>query len=457
MSKLAHKKAWQRDRALVLHEAFTAMEAAVQSGAVAPGKAVAAVRRSLNGRMVGTPPRPLRVSVPTVYNNLKRWRDGGRTPEALLLGYVKPASTKPAALVAEVQRRATMPGMANFSVVIAGLKKDFTAGKSIQGLGTWQDLWRAHPRTKHLPLPQRAPEMTAFVSDSTLRSWAPDKVTRAGGVLGTAAAKGLLPYVSLNYSILKKCQLYTLDDVRLDLIVIDDATGRAIEVVCYIMMEVASRLIGGYVMKPAHAIRAEDVDELVAYTLSALGVGRGHTTHIKFERGTVACSEAAQRVLEGATGGALQIHRTSMNGGIRWVGAPAERKSGNAAGKAVIESFNRKLHLMLMDLPGQRGNRWENQPATLGFTGGRNKDGSSSTHAGSLIAEAEKLARGNLLAQGRVRLKLPMLYLSELHTIFKGAIQRHNAEPGHDYQGHGHYAERETAPGVWEKTDHLSA
>ncbi|MDD2763460.1 MAG: hypothetical protein PHE83_05740 [Opitutaceae bacterium] len=458
MAKLAQKKAWQRDRALVLHEAFTALEAALQSGAAEPRKAIAACARALQGRLVGEgdTAKPLRASLSTLYREVARWRAGGRTAEALLLKYQKPGAAKPAALVQEVQRRATMPGMANFSVVVHGLAKDWAAGKPIPGLGTWREWWRKDPRTRVLPLPERAPELFGFVSRSTFYSMRPDRPTMLAGTLGAAAARTALPYVSMNYAKLRKGELYTLDDVRLDLIVIDDATGRAIEVICYLMMEVPSRLIGGYVMKPANAIRAEDVDELVAYTLGAIGIGVGYPTHIKFERGTIACSEAAQRVLEGASEGRIRVHRTGMNGGIRWVGAPAERKSGNAAGKAVIESFNRKLHLLLMGLPGQRGNRWDTQPATLGYTGSVNRDGSSSTHAGSLISQAEKLAQFNLLAGGRCRLSLPMLYLSELHTLFKRAIEAHNTSAGHNYQGHGHYAERETAPGVWQRIDTIS-
>jgi len=458
MKPLANNKDWQRERALLLHEAFTELEAAEAVGAATANKFFAALQARYKGKLLGKGKRAklLKLSLGTCYHALQKWRANGRTPEAILLNYNAAPSKLPAAFVAEIHRRATLPGAFNHSRVWKSIEQDWRAGKELKGLGTWQDFWRTCSRTRDLPLPHQAPELTVVMARSTFYELQPERVIKAAGTKGTAAAKAHLPYVSLNYAKLRKCELYALDDVRLDLIVIDDATGRVIEVVCYVMIEAAARRIGGYVLKPANAIKAEDVDELLAHVLGTVGIGRDYATHIKFERGTIACSQAAQLVLEGATGGRLRVHRTDMIGGIRWVGSSAERKTGNAAGKAVIESFNRTLHLMLQHLPGQRGNRYENQPATLGFTGMVNKDGSARTHRGSLVGEAEKLAQFNLLASAaeatsvaRCRLQLPMLYLSELHGIMREVIKQYNAEPGHAYQGHGAFAQIETAPGVW--------
>jgi hypothetical protein len=211
---------------------------------------------------------------------------------------------------------------------------------------------------------------------------------------------------------------------------------------------VASRYLVAYVLKPKNAISQDDVDELLAYGMQApgFGIGVGYTTHIKFERGTIACSEAAQTTLEAASNGRIKIHRTSMDGSIRWAGSPRDKSSGHAVGKAVIESFFRRLHLALMQLKGQRGNKWANQPQNLGY------EGAGKLTPGSLAAEAEKLARLQMIAGKRISLRLPMLHLRDVDAAVKEALRMHNTEPGHDYSGHGTFEQAEVAPGVWQET-----
>lgn len=474
MSTLATSKAWQRQRALALHNAFQAAARRMQAEGLTIAKTLDQLLATLHGTTVrfngpsGTDLKPLKISRGSLKDNWYRWTKPGihqHKPESLLLDY-NPGhgpsckGAMPAALIAELHRRATLPGMAHISVVEKSLRDDWKAGRTIPGLGDWQT-WYAN---KYGPdaLQQLLNGPTGTVpefpfSSSTFYKHQPSKKERALGNKGFAAFRNSSAYVSLNYSKLRKCELFVLDDVRLDLIVIDESTGQPIELKGYIMMEAGSRYIVGYVLKPANAIKQEDVDELIAYSLSAAGIGRDYTTHIKLERGTVAMSEAAQTLLEAATHGRIKIHRTSMDGGVRWIGSPRDKASGHWAGKAVIESFMRKLHLALMHLPAQRGNKFENQPANLGLEGFTAK-GPSLT-PGSLLAEAQKLATFQLtINQGRsenvrLRLSLPMLYLYQLETIFRDAIKRHNTEPGHNYQGHGTFREAEVQPGVWQRTN----
>ena len=252
----------------------------------------------------------------------------------------------------------------------------------------------------------------------------------------------------MDYSRLRKCELFMLDDVRLDLLCINESSGKAVEVKCYIAMEVASRCIVAFFLKPKDAVTQENVDELVAHMLQVpgFGIGRDYVTHIKFERGTVACSDAAKQTLEGVTHGRLKILRTSMDGGVTWVGAPRDRSSGHAAGKAVIESFMRRLHHSLLHLPGQIGNKWANTPASVGY---------GSNSPGSLVAESERLAKFALEfgrnGVHRLRLQLPMLYLMQVESAVRDAIDKHNHEPGHNYADHGEFTQAEVAPGVWEE------
>lgn len=444
----ANTTAWQRKRALMLDAQFRLLQPRIEAGCKLTPQLESLVY-ALDGATCDG--KPLRLSVPTLRRAWQRWTAGGRTPESLLLEYKSGALQTPRELIAEYQRRATQPGCKENSVAINSLRNDWLSGKPLPGVGTWKDWWRKSPKTKHLPMPDAPPEFFDVVaSQSTFYRHAPGIAIKAAGTMGRGEARKHLPYVKLNYTQLRRGELYTLDDVRLDVVCIDDATGRVTTVICYIMMEVGSRYIPAYLVKPAESIKAEDVDELVAYTLQTCGVGDGYTTHILFERGTVACSENAQLVLEGASEGELKIHRTGMVGGVQWIGAPAEKKRGNSSAKGCIEAFNRQLHLLLKDLPGQRGNHYDTQPSVLGYTGQRNKDGSHATHKGGLVHEAERLAQFDISTGRRLRLQLPFLYFSEIERAMRAAIKRHNAEPGHNYSGHAKRRHVETAPGVWE-------
>lgn len=443
---IAHAKDWQRERALILHNAFIEAKREIELEGRKLLQALAGVHGRVSARVLSNG-KFLRVGnlvrgrSATLVRAWYDWQSGGCKPEALLQEKKGFAAKMTPELVREFQRRCTMPGCMNFSAAIKSLKDDWSRGEHVPGLGD-----RFEWCFKHGLNANEVPEFP--ISDKTFYRWKPSKRERALGTRGVAAMRQVASFVDMDYSKLRKCELFTLDDVRLDIICIDERTGYAVEVVCYILMEVASRSIVAWLMKPANAIKQEDVDELVAYGLQCegYGIGKDYVTHIKFERGTVACSESAKLALEGASEGRIKIHRTSMDGGVRWIGAPADKASGHAAGKAVIESFNRKLHLALMNLPGQRGNKFENQPSNLGYVGPKQ------VTPGSLIAEAQKIDRFNFLSGGRCRLNMPMLYLMELHKAVRDAIDKHNHEDGHDYNDHGTFAQAEVAPGVWKET-----
>lgn len=433
-------KSWQRQRAALLQEAFQAAALAVEKEGITVKAALEDVARAMSGRILPGG-RFIRCSLPTIRREWDTWNAGGRTADALLHNYRGSGAKVTAALVREFQRRATLEGVLNVSAAIISMQRDWVVGRAIDGLGTRAE-WNL---LNGLP-----PDATSDfpVSTRTLYRWKPGKAERAAGVHGLARMRAVSSYVDMDYSKLRKCELYTLDDVRLDILCVDESSGKVVEVVCYMLMEVASRFMVAYVLKPKNAIRQEDVDELLAYGLQAPGFGIGvdYTTHIKFERGTIACSEPARLALEGSSHGRIKVHRTSMDGGIRWVGAPKDKAAGHAAGKAVIESFFRRLHTALMTLPGQRGNRYDNAPQNLGY------NGPGDLTPGSWAAEAEKLATLQVAAGSRTTLKLGGLYLRELDQAVRAALHQHNTEPGHDYTGHGAFEQAEIAPGVWQET-----
>lgn len=455
--------AWQRERIGILHAAFTELAESMQSEGTPLVASLEGLQARLDGQALGDGKHFLRASVKTLVRLWYQWEKGGRRGSALAHQHGSPKHVHmlPDRLIAEVQRLASVESGARDKhqngVESAAIWKDLArrwyAGESLPGVGTWQEWWaQRHPT---LAMPNIIPDFP-WCKRTICRATGAKVIKRMGNI-GRAAANKHLPSMDRDYSKLRKCELYTLDDVRLDFVAIDEITGRVVEMVAYILIEVASRSIVAFLVKPVDAIKAADVDELLAHGLQAdgYGVGVGYTTHIWFERGTVACSEAAQRVLESFSDGAIKIHRTSMDGGVRWVGAAADKASGHSAGKAAIESFNRNLHRRTLHLPGQRGNNFSNQPANLGVGDKSAKDASKSERRTAKF-EAEKLAQFKItaLAAGAdARIKLPFCTCTEAQRHVAAAVKDHNIERGHSMQGFHRITEAELAPGVWQEVE----
>ena len=450
---------WQRDRALRIHSAFTALELSMVNERAPLVESLEVLAARLDGTALDGG-RVLRASWRTLRTLYYKWRDGGRKATAIISDYKSPNHIlrMPDELAKEVQKLATTKTGArdkNGNAIEApairkALQKRWWAGEALPGLGTWQEWWaNVHPA---LPLPANPPVFPW--GDKTIARRMGAKALRRMGNIGHAAALKHMPSMKRDYSKLRKCELYTLDDVRLDLIALCELTGKPVDVVLYVLMEVASRSIVSFVLKPKNAIRAEDVDEMIAHGLQAdgFGIGIGYPTHIWFERGTVACSEAAQRVLEAGSDGGIIIHRTSMDGGVSWIGSAADKASGHSAGKAAIESFNRNLHRYLLHLPGQRGNNYANMPANLG-AGDPNLKDASKSERGTLAHSAELLGQFKITAAllgHSADLKLPLLTISQLQQEVRKVMQEHNDRRGHDFQGFHFDTEAEVAPGVWQ-------
>lgn len=456
---LHRTSAWQRDRAARLHQAFVTLELSMANEGAPLVSSIEKLACIMDGTQLAGG-RLLRASAKTLIALYYKWANGGCKASALLVQYSSPAhiTRLPDELAAEIQKLATTKTGARDKngngieapAIRKALQKRWWAGEALPGLGTWQQWWAAnHPA---IPLPVNPPEFPW--SDKTILRKMGPKALRRLGSQGHAAALKHMPSMKRDYSKLRKCELYTLDDVKLDLIALCELTGKPVDVVIYVLMEVASRSIVSFVLKPKNAIRQEDVDEMLAHGLQAdgFGIGVGYPTHIWFERGTIACSEAAQRVLEAGSEGGIVIHRTSMDGGVSWIGSAKDKASGHSAGKAAIESFNRNLHRYLLHLPGQRGNNFSNMPANLGAGDPNLKDASKSDR-GTLAHEAEKLAQFKLTAAllgHSADLKLPLLTISQLQQEVRKVMQEHNDRRGHDFQGFHHVTEAEVAPGVWQ-------
>lgn len=449
---------WQRQRVALIGDEFTKLHAAIEHESAPLVAGLQAISARLHGKKLENA-HTLKASTKTLTTLWYHWLKNHRNAIALLPDYKskKHRNLLPDLLTNEIQRLASnntggrdkhQNGM-EAANIYKRLCKIWESGKALPGIGTWQDWWEAN--RPGLPLPFVAPDFP-WCEKTVSRRMPPKAISRMGN-LGHAAALKHLPSMDRDYSKLRKCELYTLDDLRLDIAAIDDTTGRLCEITAYILMEVSSRSIVSFLVKPNDAIHAEDVAELLAHGLQAegFGVGVDYQTHIWFERGTVACSQAAQRVLEQFSNSAIKIHRTGMDGGVRWIGAPTDKASGHSAGKAAMESFNRNLHRRLEHLPGQRGNNFSNQPANLGVGDAQVKDPSRSGK-NTLRAASEKLAQFKLtaLAAGAdANLKFDLLLASQIASEVAAAIRDHNSERGHSMQGFHTITEAEVAPGQW--------
>lgn len=462
MSTLVKSPTWQIDRASRLHQEFTKVAQSIELERSNVTTCLMETAERLSG-IVLAGGKPLKASYKTVVRWWYKWLAGGKKSAVLVCDYQSPkhVKTMPRELVREIQRIASskVGGQDKNGKGVEApwirkqLEQRWHAGECLPGLGTWQTWWENNHAA--LPLPPKPPEFPW--SDKTVSRKMGSKVIQKAGNIGLASAGRDLPKMRRNYSKLRRCEFYMLDDVRLDLVAMDELTGRVVEVVCYVLMEVSSRCIVAFVMKPKDAIRAEDVDELIACGLQAdgFGIGIGYVTHIWFERGSVACTEAAQRVLEAGSEGGIQIHRTRMNKGTSWAGAAADKAVGHSAGKAAMEAFNGKLHDLLRHLPGQRGNTRDNQPLNLGVGDSEAKNPGRSQRD-SVRMEAERLQQIRLtaLAQGvDAKIKLPILTIAELHVEMTKALRLYHGTRGHDMQGFHTVTEAEVQPGVWMQTE----
>ena len=326
----------------------------------------------------------------------------------------------------------------------AALRKfqlDWFAGREVPGFGKPDALQTS------LPLP---------VSEKWLFARMPGKAAKVQGSRGVFAAKtsGLLAAPALNTDTLRLREIILFDDKRLDMKVLDDDTGEQTDVVLYIAMDAGTREILGYLMRGAGNVREADVDGLVAFTLSRCGFAlpqhAGYGTTLKFERGTVACSETRERMIKNLCPG-INVSRTTMIGGANGGGQWSQVATGNFFGKAKLESFMAVLDRYTRQLAGQRGNNYSNQPAMLGDTvltaKAMRTSGYQSKHTAleeavlnAQLGRALDWAKtGDTLAAAdacaRQGVKTPLLWMWQLHQAIQEIIVWHNAERGTRKEG----------------------
>lgn len=404
-----------------------------------------------------------RPSRATVYLWAKRTRLAGGIEAAPIEAYAEERKGRNMAALKKDVPEEFLAAMKSLSAQegsnAAALRKfrlDWFAGREVPGFGI------PDTRQTELPLP---------VSEKWLMQRMAGKAAKVQASRGVFAAKvaGLLAAPALNTESLRLREIILFDDKRLDMKALDDDTGEQTDVILYIAMDAGTREILGYLMKPAGSVREADVDGLVAFTLSRCGFAlpqtAGYATALKFERGTVACSESRERMIKNLCPG-IEVSRTSMIGGANGGGQWSQVATGNFFGKAKLESFMAVLDRYTRQLSGQRGNNYANQPAMLGDTvltaKAMRTTGYQRKH--TMLEEAvlnAQLGRaldwaqtGEVLpaaqACERSGVKPPNLWMWQLHQAIQEIIVWHNAERGTRKEGRATvWVTRADGTGTW--------
>lgn len=353
--------------------------------------------------------------------------------------HVRARLSVPEEFLAAVRSKALEPGVRFWSAACRYFELRWMRGETVPGLGK-----RA---TADAPFP---------FTTKQLRKFQPSKAARemAGRSRFHAKVAGLLPALPVGSRNLRLRERIVLDDKRLDIVCLDDETGRPVTLTLYIAMDEGTRQILGYLLREDGAVRQTDVEALTAFILRVCGFAghaAGYATTLKFERGTVAISPARQRLLEMLFPGQLVIERTKMLGGHNVRGDFAQTPSGNFFGKGKLESFMATLDRYTTHLAGQRGNVYRNTPLMLGdlLTTPEKLAHPNYKAKGTMIEEAVLCGQaaqaifygknGNLpgaaAASAATGVRGPLLFTSELNGAVQTVIAFYNAERGHRREG----------------------
>lgn len=188
---------------------------------------------------------------------------------------------------------------------------------------------------------------------------------------GESAAREFLPQVLGTRRGLRFLEKVTFDDLRLDWLVFNPATGRAEELWLLIARDEATAMVLGFVMHLATAtadgkashLGAQQMKELAAQLLQTYPLPP-YVVHWVVERGTATLSAGVQAALGELLNHRIQVHYTSMIGARDATGY-AEKAKGNSRGKASHEAHNRLFHTQGAFMDGQTGAHYGVRPASL--------------------------------------------------------------------------------------------
>ena len=252
---------------------------------------------------------------------------------------------------------------------------------------------------------------------------------------GESAARAHLPQVIGQRGDLRFLELVTFDDVRVDWLVLDPATGQANELWLLLARDQATAMVLGFVMHPATIredgramhLGARHMKQLAGWMLERYPLPP-YVVNWKLERGTAGIDDAVRAALGELLGHRIGFSITSMIGASASPAGYAEKKKGNSRGKASHESHNRLLHTQAAYIAGQTGNRWDIRPADLE---------SRCAEARDIWALAQHLP---LHLRGSER--YPILTLNQAREHLFRIFNAQNARTAHELEGFEEIVER---------------
>ena len=221
------------------------------------------------------------------------------------------------------------------------------------------------------PAAQRSAQLPPGLSLRNLRRSMPSKIAQTLARRGVAAAKAMILTGPQDVSAIRPLEYVLFDDVELDFLITVPGELRPVKLRLIVAMDLCSRVILGYGLRPAveredgtqDGLKLRDMKAVVARLLRTWGVPCDYDMHLICERGTAAIPDADKAALAEISDGRIIVHDTGMI--VGQVFAWADKATGNSWGKAWLESSFNILHNELQMLAGQKGRRYDLRPAEL--------------------------------------------------------------------------------------------
>lgn len=217
----------------------------------------------------------------------------------------------------------------------------------------------------------RTAKLPRALSLRNLRRHMPTKAAQVLARQGFAAAKHLIATGPQDLSHIRPLEFVLFDDVELDFLIAVPGESRAVKLRLIVAMDLCSRMVLGYGVRPAvvredgkeDGLKLRDMKAVVCRLLRTWGVPMEYDMHLICERGTAALPDAVKAALAEMSDGRIIVHDTGMIVGqvFEW----GDKATGNSWGKAWLESSFNLLHNELQMLPGQKGRRYDLAPAEL--------------------------------------------------------------------------------------------
>lgn len=336
------------------------------------------------------------------------------------------------------------------AAALKSLRRDWITGKSIPGIGTWQEHFqRAHPGRA---LPRLAPPHPQGWTVRNLRRYIDTSKFRR-----TAATQGRIAATAHRQTVLGTREGLWVhshlmwDDVWHDLFVnsfAEKQAGRPLELFAHDYYSARKVRYGLRVRTEddngkAHGLTGKMMRMITAAVFYLDGYSPRGTVNLA-EHGTAAFSEAMERTLSDATGGLITVERSGMLGKAAHLGQYNGRRTGNPRFKASLESSNNLLHNLEAHLPGQTGPDRQRRPEQL--------DGLLS-YNDRLLAAYQQLP-----ASKAALLEFPLLELGQYQSVLSEIYSFMESDHDHDLQGWiecGHIMQEMHLIGEWRSQDEI--